>query len=415
MYSSLIIQRRLWQAKQEGLLHRRVPREDSIQIAADLEKLRYDTKNRLLPDGGLSRNLNRKEQDFIQSEQLICKCDFEYFFTRYCCLELDAGVGLGSGIRPPILLPSQRRYLTLLGRREEVIHDEQRKNGFTAGILAYFHKVRQVAATAFMRAACMHRMLFWSGTRALCCALDDDGKGELFKRDHIILDNLPFWLKPTLYPDVKDTEIGFERISSRMYYRAENAGSGYGTGTQNDVSHLTEVALYRYPDRISFSFYPSMPKAITTLHVQESTSNGKGNYWHEMTENCRHRRRGFEDWIYAFIPWYTNVTKYRSVSPPDWEPEAHTIRHAELIERTSPEFNDGNTVRPTKDQLYWWESERARHAKNGELALFLTNFPATPDQSFQSPSLGALPVELIEAMEVETMPGMPYDIETLVA
>lgn len=416
MYSSAIIQRRLHAAKKAGLLYKRLPREDSIEIAARLQRLRLDKQGKTLPDGALSRQLTRQEEDFIRSEQIICKADFEYFFTRYAWLELDPGVGHGTGIGPPVLLESQRRYLTLFGRREEVINDEQRKHGFTAGILAYLHKVRQVSATAFMRGMSMHRMIFWGGTRALACGLDDDGKGELFKRDHLILDNLPFWLRPKIYPDVKDTELGFEPpISSRIYYRAENQESGFGTGTQNDVSHLTEVALYQYPARIRFSFVPSIPKAITTLHVQESTSNGKGNYWHEVTEAARHRRRGYEDWIYAFIPWYMNKLKYRANVPDSWTPEEHTVRHAELIERTSPEFFDGVAVHPNRDQLYWWETSRAQHSSNGELASFLTNYPATPDQSFQSPSQGALPVELIELLEQEAMNSMPYEVETLAA
>lgn len=393
--------------------YKRLPRSESIDISTRLENIRKGKDGKLIADGGQSRPFTRAEEDFIRSEQLICKMDFEYFFSRYWHLELDPGVGNGSGIGPPVLLESQRRYLTLIGRREEETHEEQRKHGFTVGILAYFHKVRQVSATAFMRAANMHRMIFWKGTRSLACGLDEDGKGELFKRDHLGLDNLPFWLKPKIYPDVKDTELGFEPpISSRINYRAENQETGIGTGTQNDVSHLTEVALYQYPGRIRFSFVPSIPKAITTLHVQESTSNGKGNYWHEVTEAARHKRRGYEDWVYAFIPWYMNRMKYRANVPDDWRPDEVTLRHADLIERTSPEFFDGKTVRATRDQLLWWEQTRAMHTLNGELASFYTNFPADPAQSFQSPSQGALPVELIELLEQECMHSMAYEVET---
>jgi hypothetical protein len=222
-------------------------------------------------------------------------------------------------------------------------------------------------------------------------------------------------MKPKVYPDVKDTELGFEPpVASRISYQAENQQSGIGVGTQNDVSHLTEVALWQYPGRIRYSFVPSIPKAITTFHVQESTSDGKGNYWHEVTEAARHRRRGYESWVYAFIPYYMNRLKYRSNPPNDWTPADHTLRHAELIERTSPEFFDGMTVHPSREQLYWWEQTRAQHALNGELATFLTNYPATPEQSFQSPSQGALPVELIEQMEMECKDPQHYDVEVAV-
>ena len=417
MYSPLIIDRRLYAAKKAGLQYKRLPRADSIEIAKKLERLRYDPSGRLLPDGGLTRGLMDSEQQFIESERLICKCDFEYAFTRYMHLDLDPGVADGrSGTGPPILLESQHRYIKLVGRREEECHEELKKYKFTEGIKAYFHKVRQVAATATVRSMTMHRMIFWPGTRSFAASLDDERVGELFRRDKVIVDNLPFWLRPRVYPDVKDSELGFEPpIGTHCSYQAENqqqGRGGLGVGSQRDVSHLTEVALWQNPGFIRFSFAPAIPKAITTLHVQESTANGKGNYWHEVTEAARHKRRGYEVWIYAFIGWYLNHLKYRGNPPDSWRPEDHTLKHAELIERTSPEFNDGVTYRPTREQLYWWETERAQHARNGELATFLTNYPATPEQSFQNPLQGALPAELIEKMETRTrMPRKMYEIE----
>jgi hypothetical protein len=82
-----------------------------------------------------------------------------------------------------------------------------------------------------------------------------------------------------------------------------------------------------------------------------------------------------------------------------------------MVERTSPEFNDGVAYHLTRDQLYWWETTRIMHATNGELASFLANYPATPEQSFVNWAQGALPVELIEAMELDIRPSRPYEVE----
>ncbi len=417
MYNREIIARREHAAKKSGLRFKRLPRTDSIEIARKLERLRYDHTNRLLPDDQLIRPLDDAEQAHIDSERVICKLDFEYAFTRYLCLDLDPGVSDGrTGVGPPILLESQHRYIDLLGRRELECHEELKKYKFTEGIKAYIHKVRQVVATATIRAMTMHRLVFWPGTRGFAASLDDERVGELFRRDHIILDNLPFWLRPRVYPDVKDTELGFEPpTSTHCSYQAENqqqGRGGLGVGSQRDVSHLTEVALWQNPGFIRFSFAPAIPKAITTLHVQESTANGKGDYWHEVTEAARNKRRGYESWVYAFIPWYMNKLKYRANPPGNWSPSALTVSHAALIERTSPEFFDGVTIRPSVEQLYWWETTRAEHSRNGELATFLTNYPATPEQSFQNPLQGALPPELIERLETRTrMPRRMYEAE----
>jgi hypothetical protein len=416
MYSSEIIERKLRQALKNGIKYKRLPRERSIEISQQLERLCFNDQGVRLPDGQLSRELNAEEKQFITSERLLCKCDFEYYAVRYHTLTRDPGVGTESGNGVSPLLETQKRVLTLISRREEVCHEEKQKYGHTSGILTYNHKVRQVAITDFWRRVSIHRMLFWPGSRCFAASLSDDAIGELYTRDKLAIDNLPFWLRPEVYPDVKNTELGFEPpLSTRMAYRAENEKVGIGTGTQQDVSHLTEVPLWQYLHRVRYSFLPALPKAISTIHAQEGTSVGKGGYWQEVTEGCRNKRPGFEDWTYIFLPWYLNKLKYRKNPPDNWTPNEHTLKHAELVYRTSPEFCDGKATLPTKDQLYWWETERAMHALNGELSLFLANFPATPEQSFTNWAQGALPVELIESMEMDIRPPMPYELEVNVA
>lgn len=414
MYSPEITERRLFAAKRAGLKYKRYPRETSIEVSRELERLRYDERGNLLPDGGLVRDLDSREREFIDSERILCKADFEYYLTRYHTVERDPGVGTESGNGPAKLLESQRLFIHRLGQREQTCYDEHAKYGHTAGILAIAHKCRQVAFTATSRGASIHRMLFYPGTRAFAATLKDgpQGTGELYSRDLLTIDSLPFWLAPEISSRVKDEEISFASpIKSRLSYQAENQQTGIGTGTQQDVSHLTEVPLWSHPGRIRYSFYPALPKAVTTLHIQEGTSAGKGDYWHEVSEGCRHHRPGFEDWIYIFVPWYINTTKYRSIPPYDWSPKEHTIQHAALVERTSPEFNEGRIYQLTVEQMHWWETTRELHAHTGELASFLANYPATPEQSFTNWAQGALPIELLEKMELETREPVVYEIE----
>lgn len=419
MYSSEVIEKRLTKAKQLGMTYKRLPRDTCIEIATRLKLLQYTNKGDPMPEGQLSRALDEKEHEFIRSERLLCKCDFTYYLSRYHTIERDPGVGQEGGIGPARPLESQLRFINMAGRREDVCHAEMAKYKHTAGILIYAHKARQVAFTATSRAMSLHRMLFYPGQRCFAATLKDGpaGTGELYKRDILAINGLPFWLKPpaeSIYPNVKDQEIGFsDPFNSRLSYQAENQTTGIGTGTQQDVSHLTEVPLWAHPEQIRFSFVPSIPKAITTLHIQEGTSAGKGGYWQEVSEGCRHKRVGFEDYVYIFTPWWTNQNKYRKNAPDSWKPTEHSLKHAELVERTSPEFNEGVVYRLTRDQLYWWETTRTMHAQNGELASFLANYPASPEQSFVNWAQGALPVDLIESMELDVRPCRPYEVETV--
>lgn len=413
MYSPEIIIRRLHQAKKANLQFERRGRDQAMEIAAKLERLRYDDKGNPLPPGQLARPLDMKEQAFIESERILCKADFAYYVQRYHTIERDAGVGNDEGLGASKLLESQQKLLKAIGDRELDVHNEYKEYGQTEGIRVYAHKCRQVAFTSLSRALTIHRMLFWPGTRSFAAALNPDGVGELYKRDKVALDNLPFWLKPEpIYPDVKDSELGFPApLNSRLLYQAENQKAGIGVGTQQDVSHLTEVSLWTFPHQIGFSFAPALPKSRMTLHIQEATSFGKGGYWQTVTEACRKKLRGYESWTYVFIPWWTNTNKYRAIPPTNWTPDENTVAHAELIERTSPEWNNGVTYRATREQLYWRETERSKYARDDKLASFLASYPATPEESFTNWSQGALPVELIEEMEYSVRRPYTYSVE----
>jgi hypothetical protein len=416
MYSTLIVERRLAQARKAGSVLNPLPVEDSIDIARRIEKLRMGVNGQQLPEGTLIRPLDDKERAFVESERTICKADFRYYAERYHHLTRDPGVGEDSGIGPASFLPSQERHWREIGKREEACYEEKRVHGLTEGILIYAHKIRQVAVTDFYRRITMHRMTFWPGTRALAAALQEgeEGTGELYKRDQIALAGMPFWMRPgsgDIVSAVKNESLGFGAPwNSNIAYRAETGRQGLGTGTQIDVSHLTEVPLWTNPGYIRFSFKPSLPKAVSTFHVQEGTSSGKGNYWHEVSEACRWRKEGYESWLYIFLPWWINTLKYRKPTPTNWVPEKITQLHAEMVERTSPEFNEGVTCRLSREQMYWWQTERAAHADNGELATFLANYGATPEQTFTNFSAGALPIELIDEMELDERRPMPYEL-----
>ncbi len=413
-----MVARRLHQLKKAGIPFQRLPRDVSIDIASKLEKLRIDPKGGLLPPGQTMRPLDAKEQAFIESERLICKADAQYYAERFHMIGVDTGTTNGDMTMGPCAYQeSQVRFMKIIGKREEEVHAEYAKYGMTEGIRVIAHKTRQVYFTAISRQLSQHRMLFWPGTRAFAGALNPDGVGELYKRDKLAIDNLPFWLKPEeIYPDVKDGEIGFPApLNCRLLYQAENQKAGIAVGTQQDVSHLTEVPLWQFPEyNIEFSLAAALPKSRMTLHIQEGTSAGKGGYWQTVSEACRHKKKGYESWTYIFIPWYLNRKKYRTIPPPGWFPDEHTVEHAEMVMRTSPEWNDGVSIRPSVEQLAWWEFERAKYVSNGDLASFLSSYPATPEQSFVSRGRGALPAELIEKMEHDVRQPNVYGVEVSV-
>ncbi len=401
MYSPLIVDQTLHKLAAQGIAPKRRDVAQRRDISKRLQAL-IDTKT-----GRYARTLTSDEQAFIRSETILCRADFRYFAEAYGNIDLDASTG--GGVGPLKFWASQERALELIGKREEEIQLAYAKHGFSDGILSIWHKSRQLGATAMMRLITAHRMLLYRNTRCIAGSLDIDKVHELYVRDKTILDNLPPFLAPAMQFDVKDSHIAFENLKSRLTYQQSNQQAGVGTGQQFDVSHMTEVALWQYAERLKFDFLPAVPQSPTAFVGFESTANGRGNFWHEFCTNVRAKAEGFETWIFIFTPWFIEPKKYRRVAPDGWTPNEVALEHAVLVEKTSSEFC-GKTVVLGRDQLYWWESSYMQYKKDGSLHIFLSNYCATPEQSFQHSTRSALPLEVIEWMRSTAIMGMPYHL-----
>jgi hypothetical protein len=399
VYSPLVVDQTLHKLKEAGITVKRRDAAQRREISRRLNAI-VDPKT-----GVYTRNLTSDEQSFTRSETVLCRADFRYFVAAYGTIDLDASTG--GGVGPMEFWASQERALQLIGDREEAIQAQFAKHGFSDGILSVWHKSRQLGATAIMRLITLHRMLLYRNTRCIAGSLDIDKIHELYIRDKTILDNLPPFLAPKIEFDVKDSHISFDILKSRLTYQQSNQQAGVGTGQQFDVSHMTEVSLWQYAERLKFDFLPAVPQSPSVFVGFESTANGRGNFWHSFTESIRKKEEGFQSWIYIFTPWFVEPKKYRRAAPDDWTPNQVTCEHADLVERTSPDYC-GKTVRLGKDQLYWWETEYQQHKREGSLHIFLSNYCATPEQSFQHSTRSALPLETIEWMRSTAIPGMPY-------
>lgn len=400
----------------------RVTAEQIAQLEAEfgLELIRYepgqvaDVDEHLeklqKPDGsGLRRALTREEQEFIRNERLMCQADFLYWAERHCTIQRDGSVG--GGIGKLQLWESQQILHNTVARQEERGVEQMKRGEPADGILIVDHKDRQIGHTMYARALSMHRLTTMPYTRGMAASVDEDKVQELYDRDKTIYDHLPFYLKPVLGFDVKGEHLYFEGVHSRLLYQQGKQQSGIGQGRQFDVSHVTEVASLPYPDMLDFDFFPAIPQNAYTVCILESTANGRHNYWHEFTE--RVRRGDAKRWVYSFVPYYAEPKKYRRAAPADWVPTELTLMHAKKVYETSREFV-GSDVLLARDNLYWYETTRKEAQEGGKLNLFLTNYAATPEESFQHTTVSAFSTEVIEKIRLGTRVGTPYEIHTRV-
>ena len=261
--------------------------------------------------------------------------------------------------------------------------------------------------TTVGRLITMHRLTTQPQRRALAASVDEDKIQEMYDRDKLVYDNLPFFLKPDILYDEKRGHIHFDKLNSRVLYQVSSQQSGIGVGRQVDIHHLTELSTWLNPQSVELDFFPSIPRSIHTFGLEESTPYGRGNWWHEWTEKVR---RGKSDrWRYCYIPWYAELSKYRSLPPPDWRPNDVSLLHAQKVHDTSAQYI-GTTIMLPRENLYWWETTRQEYKDGGKLNYFHTNYSATPEESFQHSTISAFSAEFLEELRMRTRAGQAHEL-----
>src|SRR5690348_10581302 len=198
MYHPALNQRQIETVEQRASLKLvRYAAWQSEERAAELDKLRKQ-------DGTFKRPLKKEENAFIMNERLLAKLDFQYWCERYGTIEFDpAASGGRTGIGKPELWESQLLLLNLVGKLENEQYDAYQRGEPVDGVIIADHKARQIGHTELIRLMAMHRQTLWSYTRGAAASVDNAKKHELYRRDKVIYDNLPYFLKPKMQYDVK--------------------------------------------------------------------------------------------------------------------------------------------------------------------------------------------------------------------
>ena len=385
--------------------------QERLEVATGVKLVRYDRPKRedfySHLDGLFdedteqpARPLTKEEREFIRNERLLAMLDFDYW--TFCCKIIhDKG-----GITRLKLWGAQEVALAKIARIEEAMIDAFARGEPVDGILICQHKARQLGATAFSRALVFHRITTAEHTRAITASIDDEKIDAIVLRDKRILENLPWWMRPSVGYDTKGGHLFFDKLDSSLIYQTYSQVSGLGQGEAFEVGHMTECGNILSKE-LEHNFFPTIPQSTASLHILESTAQGRGNWWHEFVTNVLdgNMRR----WNVIFTPWYSVDEKYKAHPPPDWNPSEITLLHAQRVWDTSFDYI-GKKVMLSKQQLYWWETTRAEYAKSGSLANFLTNFCATISESFQHREDSAFSVETLDHLRNNSRSAAAYEV-----
>lgn len=358
---------------------------------------------------GLLRPLQKEEQEFIRNERLMSALDFIYW-ARYAWILPDASLGSGGLMRfEP--WPSQQLILDECVRAEAIAYEQMLKGEPQDGILIAVPKARQEGISIVAALLKMHRLTTSAFTLAVTASENLDKRTALYQRDERLHAQLPWWLRPErTEPDIINERLTFGKLDSSVLYQDYAQKASLAAGEQYLIGHMSELAqgdqgsVNRF---MELDYFPAIPQSWRTLHILESTPAGTGGWWHPFIMS---NYQGKGRWKVKFVPWYVLPFKYRRIPPEGWVPSAHSLTHAAKVKETSVEYL-GRAVELAKDQLYWWETTREEYRKKRGLPLFLTNYPATIEESFQYSSESIFDYETIDYYRNNTkLPGGVYQI-----
>lgn len=363
----------------------------------------YDARRR-----APSRRLTPDEDRFVANERLLTKIDWRYAAERYFFINSE-----GSGLqRLYPLWESQTLVLERLGK----IQDERIAAGHPDGILVNILKARQLGCSTLGAALNTHRVITHAHIRALLASdvPDNSGSEGLFGMYERLVANLPWWLAPQEAYHTKNQHIIFASGSAILVESGKSMKGGLqdkggqkgqlGRSKTFSVLHLTELSTWETPEQIDDALMPAVPRSPRTLGIKESTAKGRHNWHHEdWATSVRGRGR----WVPIFIPWYAEESKYWLPAPADWVPAASTVAHADKAARDGPRWL-GRPVRLSRAQLYWYEETRALYAEKDQLARFLEEYAADPEECFQHSGRSIFGLDALQYLDRLARP--PIDV-----
>lgn len=348
--------------------------------------------------GNPLRELTAEEIAFVNNELLLSKISFPYWAERYCTVNLQ-----GKDVGPMYpLWESQNLILEKIAGLEKRTYFEDYPDGILANIL----KARQLGASTLAEAMGAHRVTTQSNVFGLVAADVPEQSGFTFDMLERVVEHLPWYLKPWVTEHVKNTEIVFDTgshvwVGSGKSTRGTEGKRGQlGRGKTLSYVHLTELSTWEDAAQIDDALMPALHIQPAILALFESTAKGRHNWWHE---HWIASVGGIDRFTAIFIPWYAEKSRYWLPAPVSWYPEPQTLAHARRCEETGPRWV-GHPVRLTRNQLFWYETQRASFEAKGVLYKFLEEYCADDLEAFQFSGYGVFDLETIERVREKTRP-----------
>lgn len=351
----------------------------------------------------LKRKLRSDELRWIKNERALCQVDYLYWATRYAFIR-DWQNRLVR-YEPNV---AQKIATDIASELEE----QGRALSFQ------YLKARQLGLSTDTELKVAHRVQFYPHVNAVVASSDPDKSALMAKMMELCWEHQPFFLLPQQTKYKSGELIEYGRQNSAVSIQHGTQFSGIARGTTPTVAHLSEVCDFNNPESlIDASLIRAMHESPWMFLVLESTASGRHNWWQDTWEMSK------EGWktrmsrlCPVFLPWFVGRDIYPTETwlrsrpiPARWIPKSLTEKHAKRAE-AYVRSNDllrkhlGSNWSMPREQMWFWEVERAAYEKKKLLAQFYSEMPADDAEAFQSTNVSVFDVETITRYRENTNP-----------
>ncbi len=175
------------------------------------------------------------------------------------------------------------------------LEEQREEKGYVRAIIL---KGRQQGCSTFIAARFFDKVVRSEGIKAFILAHREDATTNLYSLVDRFYEHYPTALRPSIT----------QANAKRLFF---SNGSGYGVGTSGggnvgrsdtiQLLHMSEAAFYENTDELISGIMQTVPDMPDTEIIIESTANGLGNMFHQMSMNALN---GGYDYQLIFVPWF---------------------------------------------------------------------------------------------------------------
>lgn len=287
MYSRRVIQRRLEAASRIGV--RLAVR--SLDFTAKMAEVLGPVPRLLSPD----------EQEYIQSEIILCQCDFLYWASRYAVITHWRGY-------PILFVPNKAQSIIL------DVWSEMEDEGLPLNILEL--KGRQSGVSTLTELAIAHRVQFYPNVHAVIGSSDPEKSRKMAAIIENVWKNAPWWLLPKMTKHVSGELIEFGEQESSVSIEHGRQLTGIARGTTVSIVHLclSPHSLVIVGD--------GMAKPIAEVKAGDRviTSTGRVALVSRVLKSARTNELTTELWLWGNFAPLSCTRDHPIMCPDGWRP-----------------------------------------------------------------------------------------------